>query len=265
MARQRVYRASGLVLRRGEFGEADRLLVLLTRERGKVRAIAKGVRRPTSRQGGNLELFALVDLLLAQGRELDVVTQSALIEPFRGLREDLVLASYAYYLVEVTDALLEPGDEAVAVFDLLRLAFERLEQGARPGLLATDFLLRLLDAVGFRPELFACLHCRAELQPVRNFLSPDDGGVLCPACGPRVVGARPISADVLKVLRHLQRGAHLGQFAVPLPGSLLDEVERQVRALVEYHLDRRLRSPEFIARLRDLGERTGAVARLESV
>jgi DNA repair protein RecO (recombination protein O) len=265
MARQRLYRASGLVLRRTEFGEADRLLVLLTRERGKLRAIAKGVRRPTSRHSGNLELFAEVDLLLARGRELEVVSQSALMQPFRALREDLALVSYAYYLVEVTDAMLEPSDPAEEPYELLRGAFEALEQGARPALLTTDFLLRLLDAVGFRPELFACVRCRAALEPVQNSLSPDDGGVLCPACGPRAVGARPISADALKVLRHLQRGRRLGEFAIPLAEPLLEQVERQVRLLVEYHLDRRLRSPEFIARLRELGDQAAAVARPELV
>jgi DNA repair protein RecO (recombination protein O) len=161
--------------------------------------------------------------------------------------------------------MLEPNDPAEEPYELLRGAFEALEQGARPALLTTDFLLRLLDAVGFRPELFACVRCRAALEPVQNSLSPDDGGVLCPACGPRAVGVRPISADALKVLRHLQRGRRLGEFAIVLPEPLLEQVERQVRLLVEYHLDRRLRSPEFIARLRELGDQAATVARPELV
>ena len=253
--RQRVYRTTAIVLRRSDFGEADRILVLLTRERGKVRAIAKGVRRPTSRHSGNLELFAEVDLMLAHGRELEVVTQSLLVQPFRTIREDLVLISYAYYLSEVTDALLEPSDTSQDVFGLLCQAFEQLEAGANPTLLATDYLMRLLDLVGFRPELFECLRCRSELRPDQNYLSLSEGGALCPECGARQVGAQPVPVDVLKVLRHLQRSASLGSFELTLPEPLLGRVERQVRAFIEYHLDRRLRSPEFIARLRELGER----------
>src|SRR5712691_11679521 len=157
MSRSRTYRSQALVLRRTDFGEADRLLTLLTPEYGKVRAIAKGVRRPTSRQGGNLELFSHVDLLLARGRELDIVTQSDLIQPFRRLRQDLAATSYGYYLTEVTDGLIERGEPSVRPFELLAAAFGSLDVGTPPPLLSAHYLLLLLDALGFRPELFACL------------------------------------------------------------------------------------------------------------
>lgn len=255
MPRQRTYRAEVLVLRRSDFGEADRLLTLLTRGAGKVRAIAKGSRRPTSHHSGNLELFVHVQVFLARGRELDIVTQSELIHPFRRLREDLLAASHAYYLAEVTDALLEPDDPAARPFGLLLAAFEALDAGSGPVLLAAHFLLHLLDAVGFRPELFACLSCGRELQPGVNYLSLGQGGVLCPECGPRQPGAHAIGVDALKVMRHLQRTETLGGLTIALPAGLAEQVDREIRAFVEHHLDRRLRSPEFISRLRELGER----------
>lgn len=259
MSRARVYRADALVLRRSDFGEADRLLTLLTRERGKVRAIAKGVRRPTSRHSGNLELFGQVELLLAHGRELDVVSQSELIRPYRHLREDLLAASHAYYLAEVTDALLEPGDSSPAPFDLLQAAFAALDRGVPATLLAAHYLLLLLDVLGFRPELFRCLTCRRELQPTTNYLNVPAGGALCPECGGRQFGTPTIDLNVLKVMRHLLRTRELGGGDLSLPPGLAEQVDRQVRAFVEHQLDRRLRSPEFIVRLRELGERAAAL------
>ena len=258
MARVRTYRAEALVLRRSDFGEADRLLTLLTRDQGKLRAIAKGARRPTSRHSGNLEPFVHVQLLLARGRELEIVTQSQLLHAHRRLREDLLAASHAYYLAEVTDALLESDDPAARPFALLLAAFEALDSGADPTLLAAHYLLQLLDALGFRPELFACLGCGATLQPRVNYLNLTLGGALCPDCGPRQIGAQAVSVDVLKIMRHLQKTETLGGLSVPLPPGLAEQVDRQVRAFAEHHLDRRLRSPEFIARLRELADRAAA-------
>jgi DNA repair protein RecO (recombination protein O) len=256
--RSRVYRAEALVLRRSNFGEADRLLTLLTREQGKVRAIAKGARRPTSRHSGNLELFVHAQVLLARGRELDIVTQSELLHPFRRLREDLLAASHAYYLAELADGLLVQADVARRPFALLLSGFQALDSGVDPTLLAAQFLLQLLDALGYRPELFVCLSCGAELRPGVNCLSPLQGGAFCPECGPGQPGAQPIGVDALKLMRHLQRTEQLGALSVTLPAGLAQQVDRQARAFAEYHLDRRLRSPEFIARLRDLAERAAA-------
>jgi DNA repair protein RecO (recombination protein O) len=258
MARPRTFRAQALVLRRSDFGEADRLLTLLTRQAGKLRALAKGSRRPTSRHSGNLELFVHVELLLARGRELDIVTQSQLVEPFRNLREDLTATSHAYYFAEVADALLESGDSAAGPFEILLRAFQALEAGRDPELLAPHFLLTMLDALGYRPELFHCLGCGEELRPVANYLSIRHGGALCPDCGSRDAGAQRISVDVLKIMRHLQRNPDLGSVSLVLPSGLAVQVDGVVRAFVEHHLERRLRSPEFIARLRDLGARATA-------
>ena len=265
MRRVRLYQVDALVLRRSDFGEADRLLTLLTPQAGKVRAIAKGARRPTSRHSGNLELFSHARLLLARGRELEIVSQSHLLQPFRRVREHLETASHAYYLTEVTDAFLEPSDDATAVFTLLLGALTAMEEGtAEPSLLAAHYLLLLLDALGFRPELFVCLGCRSELRPVRNFLSIPQGGVFCPACGSRQPGARLIEPDVLKVLRNLLRVRAPGGLVVSVPPPVLGEVERVVRLLVEHHLDRRLRSPEFIGRLRELEPAIGPNAGVEA-
>ncbi len=116
---ERVFRTDALILRRQDFGEADRLLTVLTPEHGKIRAIAKGTRKPTARKTGHVELFALVDMLIARGRELHVVTQAETKEPFLLLREDLMRGAYADYVVELLDRFTAEQDTSRAEFELL--------------------------------------------------------------------------------------------------------------------------------------------------
>jgi DNA repair protein RecO (recombination protein O) len=151
--RPRTYRVEAIVLRRVDFGEADRVLVLYTRERGKLAVVAKGVRRISSRMGGHLELFTDAELQLAKGANLDVVTQADTRNPFRAVREDLTRTSTAYLIVELTDALTEEAMEHRELFDLLVTTFGALETSDDPRLIAVHFQVSLLDVAGFRPGI----------------------------------------------------------------------------------------------------------------
>jgi len=248
--RPRTYRVEAVVLRRIDFGEADRVLVLFTRERGKLPVVAKGVRRISSRMAGHLELFTQSELQLAKGANLDVVTQAENRNPFRAVREDLTRTSTAYLIAELTDALTEEALEQPELYDLLTATFRALGTTDDPRLLAVHFQVRLLDLAGFRPVLMECVVCQAELAPGRNAFSAFLGGALCPRCGPGEPSARPIDSDVLKVLRNLQRAGLLGSAHFRAPEVVMREVERILRDLVERHTERRLRTPDLLARLR---------------
>lgn len=180
--RQRLYRTSAIVLKRQDFGEADRILTLFTPELGKLRAIAKGVRKITSRKSGHVELFTYSDLLIAKGRNLDIVTQAETIRPFLGLRQELPRITYAYYIAELVDQFTEEGDENRPLFDLLLATLQTLGETNDLRRTARYFELRLLDAVGYRPQLFHCVRCHKEVAPVDNFFGIEAGGVLCPDC-----------------------------------------------------------------------------------
>src|SRR5207244_12195020 len=119
VARQRLYRTPAVILKRMDLGEADRIVTFFSRDGGQIRAVARGVRRTTSRSAGHLEPFTLSDVLFAVGRELDVISQVDTVESFRAVREDLVLTTHAYYLAEVVDLLTEDRLENRAVFDAL--------------------------------------------------------------------------------------------------------------------------------------------------
>ncbi len=245
-SRQRLYRTHAVVLKRMDLGEADRIVTFFSRDQGKLRAVAKGVRRVTSRSAGHLEPFTLTDVLFAVGRELDVVSQADTIEAFRHLREDLDLTTHAYYLAEVVDLLTEDRMENRAVFDILVEGFRQLTGAADTRLVLVAFHLSLLEALGYRPELRKCVACPQQIEPVQNQFSALQGGVMCPACAPREPSARPISVAALKLLRYMQSGAT----AISTPPHIAREAEALLRDYAEQLAERhRMRTPALMARV----------------
>jgi DNA repair protein RecO (recombination protein O) len=251
VGRQRLYRTPAVILKRMDLGEADRIVTFFSRDEGKIRAVAKGVRRTTSRSAGHLEPFTLSDVLFAVGRELDVISQADTLEAFREIREDLNLTTYAYYLAEVVDLLTEDRLENRAVFDALVHGLRDLGKHADARLVIIAFHLRLLDALGYRPELRECVSCRAIIEPDRNQFSALLGGVLCPACGQQEATARALSTSALKLLRFVQ--STQGQRAVAVPRPVAREAEALLRDYAEHIVERRLRSPVLIARVQQAG------------
>jgi DNA repair protein RecO (recombination protein O) len=251
VARSRLYRTPAVILKRTDLGEADRIVTVFSRDVGKIRAVAKGVRRTTSRSAGHLEPFTLSDVLFAVGRELDVISQADTLEAFREIREDLELTTHAYYLAEVVDLLTEDHLENREVFDTLVEGLRSLRATHDPRLVLIVFHLKLLDALGYRPELRECVSCRATIEPKRNHFSALLGGVLCPACGPTEPTARDIGTSALKLLRVVQLTR--GQQAVNVPPEVSREAEALLRDYAEHIVERRLRSPALIARVQEAG------------
>jgi DNA repair protein RecO (recombination protein O) len=240
-----------VVLKRMDLGEADRIVTLFSRDEGKIRAVAKGVRRSTSRSAGHLEPFTVTDVLFAVGRELDVISQADTLEAFRAVRENLDLATHAYYLAEVVDLLTEDRQENRAVYDILIDSLRYLTQTPDVRLVLVVFHLRLLDAVGYRPELRECVMCRASIQPERNHFSALLGGVVCPTCGSVEPTARAIGTSALKLLRFLQLTE--GQQSVNVPPPVCREAEALLRDYAEHIVERRLRTPALMARIQEAG------------
>src|SRR5579859_180163 len=233
-----------------DLGEADRIVTFYSRDVGKIRAVAKGVRRTTSRSAGHLEPFTLSDVMFAVGRELYVISQADTLEAFRQVREDLVLTTHAYYLAEVVDLLTEDRMENRAVFDILVEALRDLADHADSRLVLIIFHLRLLEALGYRPELRECVSCRVTIEPERNQFSALIGGVLCPGCGPLEPSARAVGTSVLKLLRYVQHSD--GRRSVVVPAPVAREAEVLLRAYAEHIVERRLRSPSLIARIQEM-------------
>jgi DNA repair protein RecO (recombination protein O) len=244
--RDRIYRTEAIVLGHSDFGEADRLLTVFTPYLGKLRLLAKGVRKPTSRKAGHLESFTRTQLLVARGRNLDIVTQAQMIEPYLGLRQDLKRISYAYYAGELVDCFSEEHGENPALYGLLCEALGWICESSDLALAMRFFELRTLGLVGYRPQLFRCVHCNAALEPVENYFSEEAGGTICPRCGEGRRGARPIPLGALKVLRYMQTHDYSECSGLQLQQATYATLDDILQSYLVYILERRLKSVEFL-------------------
>jgi DNA repair protein RecO (recombination protein O) len=249
-AKPRSFRVEGVVLRHREWGEADRLLTIYTREMGKIQTIAKGVRKPRSRKAGHIQPFTRTSLLLASGRSFYILTQAETIAPHIALREDLVLLGSASYIVELLDRFTFDEEENRSLYRLLQNSLTRLNRGDNPEIVVHYYEIRLLDHIGFRPQLFNCANCEDEIQPEDQYFSAAQGGVLCPKCASTGSEARPISMLALKYLRHFQRSSYQDATRANIEPQTMAEIERLMNYYLTYLLESGLNTPAFLRRVR---------------
>jgi DNA repair protein RecO (recombination protein O) len=250
MPAPRVYKTTGIVLRQRRLGEADKILIILTPNLGKLEAVAKGVRRPRSKLAGHVEPLTHTSFLIAQGRTLDIVTQAQGIDVFLPLREDLERLGRALYAVELADRFTAERQESYPIFRLLLETLRRLAEQPDLDTVLRYYEMRLLDYAGFRPQLDRCVSCGAALEPTTNYWSASGGGVLCPASVAEEELARPLSVNALKVLRLMQGSSFAEVARVAIPPSLAAELERHLWEYLRYVLERDIRSADFIDSLR---------------
>ena len=251
MPAPRRYVTDAIVLSRFDLGEADRVLTLITPELGKIKAIAKGVRRPTSRLGGSLEPFAELTIALARGRTFDVVTEVRVGHAWMGLRDRLESAATAWYLAELADRSLEERHAAEPLYALLRRAYELLDAEMAPGRVARWYEMHLADELGQRPEVDRCVECDRMLEATESYRwVPPLGGVLCGRCpGPGTDRAR-LSLEALKLLKAYQRLDIEALAALRLGDGTEREVEGAMREFMRVALERDPRSLAFLDEVR---------------
>src|SRR3954465_1992574 len=235
----RRYSTDAIVLSRFDLGEADRVLTLITPTGGKLKAIAKGIRRPTSRIGGSLEPFAELTVLLARGRTFDVVTQVSVGHAWLNLRDSLESAATAWYLAELADRSLEERHAAEPVYSLLKRGYELLDAGMAPGRVARWFEMHLADELGVRPEVDRCVECDRMLEAEESFRwVPPLGGVLCHRCPGPPESRTALSLDALKLLKAYQRLDVEALAALRLGVAVEREVETAMRDFIQHALER---------------------------
>ncbi|MEI4271763.1 DNA repair protein RecO [Klenkia sp. LSe6-5] len=240
-----LYRDEGVVLRVQKLGEADRIVTVLTRRTGKVRAVAKGVRRTKSKFGARLEPFSHVDLQLYTGRNLDIVSQAESLHSYG----PKIVADYRAYtagtaVLETADRLTaEEKEPSLRMFLLVIGALRSLaEQTHPPGLVLDAFLLRAMSVAGWEPALTDCARC-AEPGPHRHFSVPG-GGMVCPACRPTGSSLpSPVTVELLEALL-------TGDWATAEASQGINRREGSglVAALLQWHLERGLRSLSLVDR-----------------
>ena len=235
MSRGALYRDDAVVLRTYKLGEADRIVVLLTRARGKVRAVAKGVRKTKSKFGARLEPTSHVAVQLYEGRDLDIVTQAESIDQFRAVRADLDRFARASAMLETADQLAQEGEVNPRLYQMLVGALRTLDASDSP-LVVPAFFWKVLALEGFRPEVDVCVQCGDHDVPLVAF-DLESGGLLCRTCR----RGQSVSPEAVDLLRSILGGRLNEALAAP-PTAASHEVDHLATRAVEHHLERRLRS-----------------------
>ncbi len=184
------FKTEALVLRTRPLGEADRLLTLLTREKGKINAVAKGARKTKSKLAAGVDLFVYAHYDLFQGKTLPTIIQQDIIETFTYLQENPAAYAHACYFTELVERLLVEGEKTPEIFELLLEGWKALEVNKDHFILSRAFEMKLLAAAGYRPYLDGCVACSSG---EKSFASPGLGGLVCPNCARGDDLARPFA------------------------------------------------------------------------
>jgi DNA repair protein RecO (recombination protein O) len=234
-----LYKDEAVVLSRIKLGEADRIVTLFTRNHGKVRAVAKGVRKTKSRFGGRLELFQRVDLMLYRGRNLDTITAASIIEPFRTIRDEYASYTAACAMAEAVEKITEEHERQHSTYKLLLAGMAALDRG-QGATIVPAFLVKLLSVSGYHPSLGVCAGCGGgDLQG----FSPALGGAVCPECRGDDGTSIRLSPEHLLLLSELLQS----DFGVDADARSVLDLTQTLRRYAEYHLERPLRSLSLLA------------------
>ncbi|MFA5270183.1 MAG: DNA repair protein RecO [Patescibacteria group bacterium] len=229
-------KTKGIIIKRINLGEADRILTILTEDRGKVRVVAKGVRKPKAKLGGFLELFRYNEYLLAEGRNLDLVAGAYTIDSLVGVGQSLRSVATAYYIAETVDKLIEETQESSRAFEIVYRALKAISQSGNLDAIKSWFEVNLLTSLGFRPELNHCVECRTPVE--EGWFSFDLGGVLDMQHRNSDPTSLPVTAEELSELRLISGD---------IPKRVLPKVAQIGAGFMEQIIDRNLKSKEFLA------------------
>ncbi|MCL5410363.1 MAG: DNA repair protein RecO [Patescibacteria group bacterium] len=239
------YKTQGIVLKRMNFGEADRILTILTERFGKIKAIAKGVRKGKSKLAGHLEPFMLIDLQLHEGKTFYIVTGAEIGSDFPEIHNELKKTSQAFYLAELIDKFLPEHQKSEEVFCLFCQALEYLNKNEK-SLFLRIFELKIIEASGFHPELYECVHCKNKLEDESNFWDAVEGGVICGDCQKKFQHGKSISNQLIKLLRLIEKSDFVILHKLKISDALEIEVEEILSGYIQSVLEKELRSKGFM-------------------
>jgi DNA repair protein RecO (recombination protein O) len=244
------------VLRHTNLGEADRILTILTRNNGKVKAIAKGCRKPKSSLLSSSEVFVFSEFVLYKGSNFYHISQAVTRQTFYNIRKDLLRLSYANYFAEMAESVSDEDISSERLFLLLAKALYYLSTGEVPmGLIHLGYQLKLMDISGYRPNLDRCVVCREEKSDYRRF-SIDLGGVICGQCCSdeeirRDGNVFKISQGAIEAFKFLLNTEISRLNTKKIDNTIFNEIDKITRSFVQSHLDKRFRSLDFLDTIKD--------------
>jgi DNA repair protein RecO (recombination protein O) len=242
-----------VIISHKDFGEADRLVTLFSREVGKIRGMAKGVRKMGSRKAAYLEPFMHSRVVLAKGKTFWILTQADGIKQYVSIPESLEKTGRAAYVVELAERFTVEEEPSPQLFNLIIDTLDRIDASADTFAPTLFFELCILDHAGFRPDLTDCVGCGRAITAQDQFFAAEQGGVVCPRCGGLYQHMRRISMDALRYLRHFQRNDFSALMGIDVPQVVRQEILSVMGDYLSRIVERRLNAPEFMRQIAHSG------------
>jgi DNA repair protein RecO (recombination protein O) len=243
-----IQKSEAIVLRRQDLRETSLILTFYTKDFGKIKGILRGVRGARGQYGGGgLEIFAHDEIVFYERRKSDIFTTSQcdLIEFFNPIRQSLERLAYAAYIAELLDSVTAFSDKNTQVFDLLLNSLKLLSGESSARRVARIFEIKLLSLLGLMPALEACANCGGKVDSKVLFSVPQ-GGLICGNCLETDKGALPIMQGTVRFIEHIRSLPFEKVARVKVANAVGRELEATLRKFLDYHIERRLKSLEFI-------------------
>ncbi len=250
-----LYKTEGIVLHQFDLGEADRIITYYTRDRGKVKAVAKGVRRARSSLAGSTQLFTYADLLIYSGKSLDRLNQTDIKESFSKLREDLFRMAYGTYVLDLVRETTFEEDSNEGIFVLLLKTLYLLVTEEDLEIIMRIFELRMMRLLGFQPVLEYCQQCTNPIGENNLQFHLGAGGIVCSNCSKEISGSTvSISRGTIEIMKHFLNSNYRQLKKLKVSEYARREMEQVIEPFVHYHLDHRLKSLDFLKSIKKMGK-----------
>lgn len=243
---ERLRTVEAVIISHKDFGEADRFVTMFSLEGGKIRGLAKGVRKMASRKAAYLEPFMQSKVVIARGKTFWIITQADAIRQYLSIRDSLEKTALAAYVMELVDRFTIEEEPAPRIFRLIAETLKRVDERVNIYNALRYYELQLLEYAGFRPDLTDCVACGKVIAAQDQYFSTAQGGVICPECGVLYHQARKVSVDALRYLRHLQRSSYTAIADVEIPQKIQTEMSALINRYIASIVERRLNAQEFI-------------------
>lgn len=253
------FRVKGIIIKRNEVREADRIFTIFTDNLGKIQAYGRGTGKVASKLGGHLDLFSSVDLFLASGRSIPTITYAKNLENFKNIKSNLSKTGIAFYASELLDKFILNDYKDTRIFRLLNYFFDILnvsnvEELVQIRILFWSFELKLLRLLGFLPELRMCVKCKKQIDEQTNYLDLKLGGVVCSSCRGHnlIYKVNKRTLDILNELNSKEFNI-LSNVEIKRKEALM--VKEIIDQYIIFLLEKELKSPEFIEKINSLERR----------
>jgi len=246
-----LYKTEGIVLKSMEYQEADKIVTIFTKDYGKITAIAKGVRKTKSKFGSSLEILTHSVFLFYKGRNIDIVSQTEILESFFSTSKEVIKFAFAANCVEVVNKLTEEREINIDLFNLLKEVLHYLRESNDPKLLTLSFKWQTMSILGYRPSLNHCCRCNKSVEDQKEMhFNIKEGGLVCNHCiAEDEEGSINVSLYFVKLLRKILI-THLSTISnATIPDNKEKELEKITNVYIGYHSEKIFKTDEFLKSL----------------